>query len=315
MASRFHLELERLGARNLLSAGVVQNQLGQVIIRGSKANDAADVTMDGATINVDYNGTTYSFDYDSVTKLVFRGKGGHDTYANGTDVRSLAVGGQGNDHLQGGAANDTLNGGGGNDSVDGGAGNDDVDGDQGNDVVAGGEGDDECFGGTGNDDVAGDEGHDLVAGEAGVDVCHGGSGNDYCNGGGDDGDIIDGDDGDDTHAGGECIDLDRSYHAVLTAEGYYHADVYFTTYDENGITDTDFYLLIECGPPSETVDIVIDGVTIGTITLDDVGYGWIEFSTDVSDTDAEAFPVDFPTIASGSDIAVGNVFQGEFACV
>ena len=88
------------------------------------------------------------------------------------------LGGPGNDRLVGGAGADEIRGGEGNDVVSTGTGNDAGFGEDGDDTVQGGAGNDWITGGDGSDFVKGDEGDDVLFGGAGTDILRGGTGND-----------------------------------------------------------------------------------------------------------------------------------------
>ena len=65
------------------------------------------------------------FNAKDVREIVFQGEAGNDTFANFTNIRSIAYGGSGVDVLRGGSGNDNLYGGAGNDKLYSGDGNDD----------------------------------------------------------------------------------------------------------------------------------------------------------------------------------------------
>jgi len=88
------------------------------------------------------------------------------------------LGGPGNDRLVGGAGADEIRGGEGNDVVSTGTGDDAGFGEDGDDTVQGGAGNDWITGGDGSDFVKGDEGDDVLFGGAGTDILRGGTGND-----------------------------------------------------------------------------------------------------------------------------------------
>jgi len=76
---------------------------------------------------------------------------------------------------------------------------------------------------------------------------------------------------------------------------------------------TDFSVEVESGVPQETLDIVVDGVVVDQLTLDDLGNGEVEYRDppdDSADSNELAFPDNFPEISEGSEIAVGNLSGG-----
>jgi hypothetical protein len=131
-----------------------------------------------------------------VSRVVFTGLAGNDTFTNQTGIASRADGGAGADVLRGGRGADELIGGDGSDRLVG---------DAGNDVIDGGEGDDAAWGGLGNDRLMGGVGQDQVYGEGGTDDMWGGAGNDMLDGGAGN-DTIRGEDGSDDLRGGAGSD-------------------------------------------------------------------------------------------------------------
>lgn len=226
------LDLESLGARNMLSANPVFLNGSLLVIKGTSAADDVTVTTAGGQVTVDYNGTDFSFNAASVSGMKFKGKDGGDTFENDTGIAAVARGGSGDDQLIGGTAADLIfgedgaddcSGGGGDDSIDGGIGDDTIDGGSGaddciggddddllvggadDDLLDGGSGDDDLSGDDGNDDCRGGDGLDDVSGGIGDDTLRGNSGDDDCSGGVGDDDMRGGS-GDDTVHGGMGAD-------------------------------------------------------------------------------------------------------------
>ncbi|HVK14452.1 MAG TPA: hypothetical protein VM597_37280, partial [Gemmataceae bacterium] len=197
-----HLRLDPLDPRTLPSAGPIQYTAGVVTVLGT--TDADDLSIDYAdgdnptAVEVLFNGEVRTFHLSKtpVRKIVFLAGAGDDSFANTTDVRSLVLGGAGDDYLSGGAGHDTLAGGAGYDELDGGDGDDVLSGGDDDDGLAGGDGDDALAGGAGDDYLTGDAGDDALAGGGGFDSLDAGEGNDTLGGGTED-DWLDGGDGND----------------------------------------------------------------------------------------------------------------------
>lgn len=134
---------------------------------------------------------------------------GHDTIQGGAD-NDMLVGNEGDDVMLGDAGADEIYGEDGDDRIEGGAGTDFLVGGDGQDSIVGGDDGDLIFGGDGDDLLSGDGGDDYLQGGFGADTLSGGAGNDRLDGtftaGGsvfatfdqDEGDRLDGGDGDDT---------------------------------------------------------------------------------------------------------------------
>ncbi|MFZ5446620.1 MAG: C2 family cysteine protease [Myxococcota bacterium] len=140
---------------------------GVLTLRGTSGADVAAVSIDRltGTLRATVNRTQVSSTRALITKIVFTGGDGDDTFTNATDLPCTANGGDGNDTLQGGTGDDFLVGG------------------YGQDTLRGDLGDDTLWGSGGSDLLFGDDGEDVLFGHGGADQLNGGSGRDTLNGG------------------------------------------------------------------------------------------------------------------------------------
>jgi Ca2+-binding RTX toxin-like protein len=260
---RRSLELESLAARIAPSANpITLSDSGQLIIHashghghehaGTTATVSVDAT-DATKLDVAYNNQTFTFDLAKVSRILFNGSNGNDTFVNNTSIPCLAKGGAGNDSLTGGSGDDTLIGGNGKDTLNGGAGNDRLIGGNGDDVLIGGLGDDTLKGGPGNDELHGGLGQDTLDGHPGHDS-------------------LNGDGGFDTYQHGTAASTDVRLVAQLTGSGG------ATGIAEFNSTTADFELQVQGGPASRSLDVSIDGTKVGTVTTDATGNGVLEMS-------------------------------------
>jgi len=159
----------------LIADGIELGRGGVLTITGGTGDDVASVTVPTrGTITAKRGLFTESFDAAAVTKIVFHGNDGNDTFTNSTSIPCEAYGNDGNDTLNGGSGADFLVGGYGQDTLRGYAGAD---------TIWGSGGSDYLYGGTGDDLIKGHGGGDQLYGEDGRDALYGGSGNDTLNGG------------------------------------------------------------------------------------------------------------------------------------
>jgi serralysin len=155
---------------------------------GSGVNDYIDGGAGIDLLVADYSNVSgpYSFSFDNIEKVSFKGSNGDDnfTFNNTTDT---LYGNGGNDTLNAGAFDDYLDGGSGSDNLFGGNGNDrlygqdqndTLDGSYGNDYLEGGDGNDVLLGSFDNDTLVGGVGEDKLYGEPGKDTLTGGAGAD-----------------------------------------------------------------------------------------------------------------------------------------
>ena len=233
-----HLGVESLEGRIVLAAAIGWYRgLRTVSIVGSEGNDSAQVRQQGANLVVSLNSAagrlSRTVPAAQVSRVVFTGLAGNDTFMNQTAIASRAFGGAGDDVLRGGRGVDQLRGGDDNDQLFGGEGNDTLDGGTGDDAAWGGVGNDQVMGGSGNDKVNGDAGtdslwgglgNDELVGGAGTDALHGEEGNDW----------FDGAAGRDTIVGGEGMDLEVDT-GDRFADGDTDGDGYDNDYDSMDI--------------------------------------------------------------------------------
>ena len=181
------LSFERLESRKVLATNIVFDATaGLLSFQGDAGNDVVTVVESGSTLTVNASGNqTQTFNTSEVSKILFFGEEGDDTFRNFSSIESEAFGNTGNDTIVGGSAVDTVRGGQGNDVISGGDGDDNLRAGRGDDVVNGGNGDDTLRGGRDNDIVTGDAGDDTLRGNRGDDVLEGGTGDDLLRGGAD----------------------------------------------------------------------------------------------------------------------------------
>jgi Ca2+-binding RTX toxin-like protein len=228
------VNFESLEGRIVLAAAIGYDRASRTVsIVGSEGNDSAQVRQQGGNLVVSLNSAAGRFSRTvpaaQVSRVVFTGLAGNDTFTNQTAIASRAEGGAGADVLRGGSGVDELLGGGGSDQLLGNAGRDVIDGGAGDDAAWGGAGDDQVMGGNGNDKVNGDGGtdslwgglgNDELVGGAGTDALHGEEGNDWFDGGA----------GRDTIVGGEGMDLEVDT-GDRFADGDTDGDGYDNDYD------------------------------------------------------------------------------------
>jgi hypothetical protein len=155
-----------------VSSGVTQNTTN---VTGTAGNDWIDCSMADAGKVID-------------------GRHGADTIT-GSAFRDTIDSGDGSDSVTGSAGDDTLTGNEGNDTLTGSDGNDTLNGNHGADTLNGGVGNDSLDGGRGADTLNGEDGNDSLTGAPGdgsVDRLNGGLGTDFCQGPGQDPDILTG---------------------------------------------------------------------------------------------------------------------------
>ena len=185
-----NLSLEMLEFRVVPAAGIGFDSASRVLyIIGSNGNDSTEVRQQGNNIIVSLNSgsgrLSRTMSSATVSRIVFSGGAGNDSFTNLTAKPVRADGGTGDDVLRGGSANDTLFGGDGNDhlfgkegndTINAGADNDTVDAGAGNDSVDGGLGEDSLMAGLGNDSLNAGGGNDILDGGRGTDQLVGGAG-------------------------------------------------------------------------------------------------------------------------------------------
>lgn len=117
------------------------------------------------------------------------------------------------------------------------------------------------------------------------------------NGGGDD------DDGDDDDEGGKDDAEEFELEAFLSAaDSSLQAKVKFESEGE----ERELEVHVRGGAPGSTHDFVLDGVALGTLTLDEFGYAKLEFDSEVEEGESP-FPAGFVNPVAGSVVAVGSM--------
>ena len=109
------LNLESLEGRIVLAAAIGYDRASRTVsIVGSEGNDSAQVRQQGANLVVSLNSAAGRFSRTvpaaQVSRVVFTGLAGNDTFTNQTGIASRADGGAGADILRGGRGVDQLRG-------------------------------------------------------------------------------------------------------------------------------------------------------------------------------------------------------------
>ncbi len=269
--------LESLEPREVLSVSAVFNPTtGALAVSNDGAdsialgtNQSGEVTLNGAALVADVNGTSANVAANSVTSLTVNGGDGDNSIdlsavskgrfnqlngitVNGGGGADNIIGSSLGDVINGGEGNDTVSGGRGRDVIDGGLGLDELSGGNQNDTLNGGGGADTLLGGNGDDSLngqddadslAGGSGSDQLNGQDGVDTLNGGNGHDSLNGG-NEADWLFGGNGTDTALGEEGDDTLNGGNGGDHLEGGDGNDLV------NGGTGTDF---IEAGAGDDSV--------------------------------------------------------------
>ena len=84
-----------------------------------------------------------------------------------------------------------------------------------------------------------------------------------------------------------------------------------TTKTRYGTNTTKLTVSVTGTIASSSLDVVIDGTTVGTLTTDSTGAGTLTLSSNPTGTE-QSLPPNFPTVSSGSTITVGSL-SGTFA--
>ena len=118
------------------------------------------------------------------------------------------------------------------------------------------------------------------------------------------GDQGDDDQGDHDHGEGEA---QTRLTANLTGTGTATGTVSFTSETDDGVTNSKFTATVMGAAANSTLNVAINGVTVGTIMTDANGNGSLVFSTNPKGTQLP-FPANFPTsLASGATVTIGTV--------
>lgn len=274
------LQVEELDRRTLPSVSLVG---GTLTVEGTAGADSIQVwrpSADVIEVSVSSTGEVRKFAASKVHEIDVRGGAGDDFIAVGGGL-TLST------DLRGGSGRDSILGGGGDD------------------VIHGGRGADSIRGRGGNDTLSGDDGDDDIRGGAGDDSLDGGNGRDDCNGG----------DGTDDVSNG--MDAETELTATLSGTGSGSASFGFNT--DPSELEREFEVEAEGLTPGASANVLVDGVLVGTMTIDASGQGKLKFKLNL-DPDQDGvveFPSNFPEIHAGSTISVqingSDVLTGTFA--
>lgn len=115
------------------------------------------------------------------------------------------------------------------------------------------------------------------------------------------------------HQGHHQESNETELRVTLQGTGTQSARIKYETETDDGITFTKLIVSVANLTPSTTLDVVIDGVTVGQITTDANGAGRLHLSSFPKRANELPLPADFPAITSSSTIAIGAELSGTFA--
>ena len=118
----------------------------------------------------------------------------------------------------------------------------------------------------------------------------------------------------DDHGGSEQdeqSDASVEWQAALRGDGTAQGRAQFETESEHGAEKQEFSVQLDGAEASATYDVIVDGVTVGQVTTDELGQGFLKLAS--GDDSYAPLPDDFPTIQAGTAISVGSVVNGTFA--
>ena len=85
---------------------------------------------------------------------------------------------------------------------------------------------------------------------------------------------------------------------------------YKSEQEEDGTTVTSFRVNVQGATAGETLDVAIDGTSVGTITADSSGKGTLFLSSNTNNPKATPLPANFPTVNAGSVITINGIVMG-----
>ena len=123
----------------------------------------------------------------------------------------------------------------------------------------------------------------------------------------------DGNDGNDGH-GGSGIDFsnengEAGLYGTLTGAGVQIGSAGFSTENEHGVVKREFEVRANNLTPGTTYPVTLDGVAVGSVVANAVGYGRLKLS-EAPHFGETAFPASFPSPTVNSTVALGTVLTG-----
>ena len=103
-----------------------------------------------------------------------------------------------------------------------------------------------------------------------------------------------------------------SFHSELKGEGEAKGEVEFQLEQEDFGQQVEFELEVEHLAASTMFAVSIDGISVGAVTTNGLGYGRLRLSSQPSEPDHLLVPADFPPLGENSEIIVGDVLSGHF---
>jgi Ca2+-binding RTX toxin-like protein len=154
---------------------------GELLMRGTDADDIVTMSMNGDDLSITFNGTSKSYPLEEIAYFTFVGGNGDNDFRAlaGLTAPFTVTTGSGDDFIETSAGPDHIETGTGRDYVFARADRDTIDGGLGGDTILGGSGADSIIGGNGSDSISGGSGDDYIVTGKGRDTALGEGGNDF----------------------------------------------------------------------------------------------------------------------------------------
>lgn len=115
------------------------------------------------------------------------------------------------------------------------------------------------------------------------------------------------------HDGGGSREASKTQVAsILAGTGAQLGYVQFESEMHRGTLKTELGISVNSLTPNASLDVIIDGITVGQIVTDADGHGDLDLSSQPHGTNELPLPADFPVIAAGSTIQIGTELTGTF---
>lgn len=101
--------------------------------------------------------------------------------------------------------------------------------------------------------------------------------------------------------------------STLQGTGAETARVVFESGTENGVAQNELKVRVRNSTPSSTLDVAINGMTVGSVATDVRGNGALQLATVPNGTSELPLPADFPAVAAAATVQIGPTMTGTLA--
>ncbi len=101
--------------------------------------------------------------------------------------------------------------------------------------------------------------------------------------------------------------FELSLSGMLKGAGSGTASIHYQASTENGTPQNELNVSVRGGTPSSSLDVIVGGVSVGKVTTDATGNGYLALASVPNGSGESSLPAGFPQVVAGTTVTVGTL--------